>query len=313
MPAKSNEKILEESQKLTTDNIVKLYELDATAIGGQLYRFVSTIDTEIKIADLSAAANIATAVSVNPHGLSNGDGVALVDWIPTTYNGVHSVTVVDPNTFTFTMSDSPANPVQLGYAARLNNTMLFNGYQYVPTNVEAIGFEWNGQGSIPTPKLRVSQVNRILTGAVITLNDLVGATFTRIRTYRKHLDDGSDPDVDAMFPKEIYRINRKSIQNKLFLEFELAASMDQEGVKIPGRICIKNTCTHRYRIWNAETGSFDYTKATCPYVESASFTNLDQPTSDPSQDRCAKHLSSCELRFGTNPLPTRAFPGIGGQ
>lgn len=314
MPAELPDKIAEEAQKLAVDRLVKLYELDTTALGGQYYRFVSSVDATMVVSSLTSVGLAATCTTVNPHALMTGDSVRISGAIETNYNGDFFVTVVDPDTFTFTLGSGGASPATGDiFVTRLNNTMRFGGNDYAPVAFEAIGFEWNGQGSMPTPKIRVSQVNKILTGAVIALDDLVGATFIRIRTFRKHLDDGSDPDDTAIFPKEIYRINRKAMQNKVFLEFELAASIDQEGVMLPGRQCLKTVCTHRYRIWDPDTETFDYTNATCPYTGSTYFDKKDMNIVDPSLDQCAKHLSSCALRFGNDPLPTRAFPGIGGR
>lgn len=159
----------------------------------------------------------------------------------------------------------------------------------------------------------ISNKHKILVASILALNNMRGAKFTRIRTFRKHLDDGEDPNPDMFFPKEVLRINRKSAQNKVYIEFELANALDQEGAKIPGAQCLKNVCTHTYRVWNPDSGSFDYTKATCPYSGTPKFTRSNQPTTDPTLDECSRQLKGCTDRFGTNPLPTRAIPGIGGR
>jgi len=191
--------------------------------------------------------------------------------------------------------------------------MRFGGANYIPVDIAVSGFEWNGQGTLPTPTLQVSNVSKLLLASIISLKDLVGAKFTRVRTFRKHLDDGADPDSTMIFPKEIYRINRKVQHNKIFIEFQLASSLDQEGVQLPGRQCLKNTCVQRYRAWNPTTSFFDYTKATCPYVGATYFTQSNTVTINPALDRCSKQLTGCKLRFGTAPLPTTATPGIGGR
>ncbi len=231
----------DEARKLATDALVKLYTLDTTALGGEVFRFISSSD-----------------------------------------------------------------------AVAFDGAVLFDGYSYYPVPFHAEGFERNGQGASPRPKISISNVTHILMASVITLNDLIGATFTRQRTFRKHLDDGSDPDPTAVFPLDVYRINRKLKQNQQSIEFELAAPTDQQGAQIPARQCLKRTCTHRYRRWDAVSGTFDYTKATCPYSSTTYFTPRDIATSNPAEDACGKQLASCKKRFGTLPLPTRAFPGIGG-
>lgn len=304
-----------EAQNLETDRLVKLYVLDCTSIGGQKYTFCSSVDASLDISSLTSSVITATVVTTTDHLLNVGDPVNIAGADQTNYNGDFTVTaVIDAKTFTYSLTSSTTSPATGStlVMTRLNNTMSFNGEVYSPVAFSATGFEWNGQGTLPLPKIQISNVNKILQAAVRTLGDLRGATFIRIRTFRKHLDDGSDPDPTQIFPSQVFKVNRKTNQNKVFIEFELAASLDQESAMIPGRQMIQKSCSHIYRTWNATTGAFDYTKATCPYTGTTYFTNIDNAISDPSQDQCGKQLSSCKLRFGSNPLPTRAFPGIGG-
>lgn len=304
--------IAETSQDLSSDRLVKLYEIDATLQGGSLLRFCSAVDATNEISSISFSGTTATAITTNPHTLTAADSINISGVNQSPYNGdFTAATVISSTSFTYTMLSTPTENAEGAnmVLARLNNVMVFNGNDYTPIAFESEGFEWSGKGALPTPRIRVSNVGKVLAAAVISLNDLVGAKFTRIRTFRKYLDDGSDPDIGAIFPREVYNINRKSVHNKIFLEFELASSMDQEAVKIPGRQCIKRVCTHTYRVW---TGSaFDNTNATCPYTGASSFDNLDNSTTD-ANDQCAKQLNSCKIRFVNDPLPTRAFPGIGG-
>lgn len=308
--------IAEEAQKLSTDKLINLYILDLTSLGGEVYRFISSIDNTMEIDSLTYnfETSIATCVTTNPHTLESGDFVRVLNADQSGYNGDHTITVVDATTFTFNLFEAVNSDATGDYlkAIRLANTIKYDGEEYTPIAFEATGFEWNGQGSQPNPKIRVSNINRVMLAAVITANDGIGADFTRIRVFRKDLDDGTRRDPTLFFPKEVYRLNRKTVHNRIFIEWELSSSMDQQGVKIPGRQCLKRTCTHRYRVWNATTGTFDYTNATCPYVGTNYFDAQDRHTSNPASDACGKLLSSCSARFGSDPLPTRAMPGIGG-
>lgn len=303
-----------EAKKLAADALIKLYTLDATDLGGEILRFVSSTDARMLIDTLTSSGLTATCNTINAHAMLTGDSVKIEYADQPEYNGSFFVTVTDANTFTYQLSSgsiSPATGLNL-IATRLNGTMVFDGNKYFPQPIHAEGFERNSQGASPRPKLSVSNTTRILMAGIITLNDLVGATFTRQRTFRKHLDDGSDPDPTAVFPLDVFRINRKLRQNKKIIEFELASPTDQQGALIPARQCLKRTCSHRYRRLDPLTGTFDYTKATCPYSADAYFTQRDVASSDLADDVCGKQLSSCKKRFGTQPLPTRAFPGIGG-
>jgi len=189
--------------------------------------------------------------------------------------------------------------------------IIFDGQSYTPIEFEANGFEWSAKGALPTPTIKISNATGIVSAAVISAQDLLGAVLTRIRTFARHLDDGSDPDVDAIAPPEIYNIERKSAQNKHFIEWELSAVIDQEGRFLPGRQALKTVCPQNYRIYTPTGDTFDYSKATCPYVGTGYYKKDGTPTTK-QNDKCGKRLSDCRLRFGEkNKLYTWAMPGIG--
>lgn len=187
--------------------------------------------------------------------------------------------------------------------------VLFGGVEYSPIPVEASGFEWSGRGALPTPTIKVQNVSNVFSAAVISYDDLLGATLTRKRTFEVFLDTGASPDSTMYLPVDIYRIERKITQNKVYIEFELAAAMDHAGKMLPARQVLRDICTHRYRRWDRDLNDFDYTKATCPYTGLGFFKTDGTPCTS-AEDKCGKRLSSCALRFGEDPLPTRAFPGV---
>lgn len=186
-----------------------------------------------------------------------------------------------------------------------------NGYEYQPIPIKAEGFEWNGQGTLPRPTLTVTAMELAFLSLVISADDLVGAPVKRLRTYRKHLDDGIDPDPQALFPVDYYVIERKAGQNRRQIQFELSVQMDQQGRMVPHRQILRDTCTHRYRYWDGS--QYQYDGVTCPYAGSGEW-RADGTQGAPSEgeDVCGKRLRDCRLRFGENGvLPTRAFPGVG--
>ena len=189
--------------------------------------------------------------------------------------------------------------------------IVWRGNVYAPIDVEAEGFEWSGRGPLPTPKIRIVNANMVIGAAALEFGDLIGGTLTRWRTFKQFLDGQPNSDQNAYYPLDIYRIERKSTHNKVYIEWELAAAMDQEGRQLPGGQILRDTCTHRYRVWDPMAGEYDYSKATCPYNDTAKFTIAGSPTIDPTKDVCSKLLNGgCVIRFGSNSLPTRAFPGV---
>jgi lambda family phage minor tail protein L len=206
-------------------------------------------------------------------------------------------TILGGEVYRFTSSSKSSSAVKFG-----NNI-------YTPIDVDADGWEWNGSGQAPTPKLRIGNTTKLLTGLVNQYQDLLGATVTRIRTWARYLSDGNSPDSTSIFPRDVYRIERKATENKFFVEFELANAIDQSGKQLNARQILRDICTHRYRSWDPVTLQFIYTNVTCPYHGGASFNAQGVPCPT-SQDMCGKLLSDCVARFGNNELPTRAFPGV---
>lgn len=189
------------------------------------------------------------------------------------------------------------------------HAVTFDGQVYSPHPIKAEGFELSGQGPLPRPSFAVSNVKNLFTSLVLTHQDLLGATITRIRTYDKFLDNGADPDPTAILPLDVYTLNKKTKHNREEIHWELAAAMDQAGTLLPGRQVVRDFCDQEYRTWVTGT-TFDYSTATCPYTGTTYLDEQDQATTA-ANDRCGKRLGSCKARFGaTNELPFRGFPGV---
>ncbi len=124
----------------------------------------------------------------------------------------------------------------------LQQRVVWQGKAYDAFPIQVEGFEFNGNGQIPRPKLKVANVTGAITALVLTYQDLVGAKLTRKGTLAKYLDavnfpGGVNPTADpsAEFADDIYYIDRKSRETRDVIEFELAASFDLEGVNLPRR------------------------------------------------------------------------------
>lgn len=188
------------------------------------------------------------------------------------------------------------------------NSVVFNGITYTPIPVTAEGFEHDGQGKLPRPHLRVSNINAALLTAIVGYDDLVGARVIRRRTFQKFLDGQPSADPTAQFPRDIFYIERKVKQNKFEIEFELISSIDLENVEIP-RKQVLESCTHRYRYWDG--AAWNYDDVTCPYVDSTCYTDAGVLTLTESEDNCGRRIFDCKKRFGTTaPLPIEAFPNV---
>ena len=166
-------------------------------------------------------------------------------------------------------------------------------------------------------------------------NGLEGAKVTRLRTLAKYIDsenfigssyetyvvadywevgyssNNTTADSTALFPKEIYYVDRKSAENRNLIEFELASAFDLAGVRAPKRQCISR-CQWVYK--SAECG-YDPTDGPGKNVDGVQFTRFnasDEGVLTDAEDVCGKKQSSCECRFGdVNELPFGGYPGIG--
>lgn len=186
--------------------------------------------------------------------------------------------------------------------------VVWKGNVYTPAAFVAEGFGADGRGALPQPRIRIAK-SPALMSLLLGFGDLIGATLTRWRTFSKYLDGQPEADQGAHFPPDIFSFDRKSADNKVFIEWELRAAMDQQGKQLPARQALRDICGSRYRVWDAEAGAFDYSRATCPYSGAGCFDVLGAPTSQ-AGDKCGKRLSDCKLRYGANPLPADMFPGV---
>lgn len=189
----------------------------------------------------------------------------------------------------------------------LGNSVVFDGNLYTRFPIVASEFEKTSQGTLPRPKIQIANVTGLIGVLAKELGDLVGSKVTRIRTFVKYLDavnfpGGVNPTADPnqVLDKEIWFIDRKSSENVVFVEFELTAAFDVQGVKIPRRQVVQNVCPWRYR------------SSECSYSGGPVADKFDQATDNPALDSCGKRLNSCRLRFGaTAELPFGGFPSAG--
>jgi lambda family phage minor tail protein L len=187
----------------------------------------------------------------------------------------------------------------------LSANITWQGNVYTRFPIQASGFEVSAQGSLPRPRLRASNVLSVITTLLLELDDLAGAAVYRKRTLKKYLDavnfEGGvnlDADPDAHFVDDKYYVDRKITENRDVVEFELSAAMDLAGISVPRRQVIANLC------------SWEYRGGECGYTDTRYFKADDSETTDSTQDKCGKRLSSCKKRFGTGTdLPFGGFPG----
>jgi len=186
---------------------------------------------------------------------------------------------------------------------KLQQPVVWQGVTYMPLPIESEGFEITTKGSLPRPKLRAANINGMFSAELRTYDDLVGCKVIRKRTFTRYLDSvnfpegNPDADPNQSLIDDVWFVERKLSENRYVVEWELASAFDLQGVMLPYRQIIQNACVWKYRGpecgW---TGGY--------------YTTNDVATTDKSQDSCAKRLSSCRCRYGSNAtLPYGGFPG----
>ena len=183
----------------------------------------------------------------------------------------------------------------------LSADVVFNGITYAAFPIEVDGFELTTKGTLPRPSMRVANANNAISTLLVLYNPLQ-AKVTRIRTCKKFLDavnftggTNATADPTAKFEDEIWYIDRVANENPQLVEFELVSKLDLTNLRLPRRQIVEH-CQWEYR------GPF------CGYTGSRCWDLNDNETSA-ANDKCAKKISSCELRFPSGDLPYGGFPG----
>ena len=76
-------------------------------------------------------------------------------------------------------------------------------------------------------------------GNTITMNNPNTIQQTTSSTTTSQSNPYGTPDPTAEYPQEIYKIDRKSAENRAVVQFELAAAFDLANIRIPLRVCTK--------------------------------------------------------------------------
>lgn len=199
-----------------------------------------------------------------------------------------------------------------GINQTVSGNIIWNAAAYTAFPIDVEGFEYNGSGQLPQPRLRVANVTSVITSILLAVNafnpgnDLIGAKLTRIRTCARYLDAANwtsgtnpygTPDPTAEFPREIFYIIQKSAETRDVVEFTLGSAFDLQGVRGPKRQCLSNVCSWIYR------------SAECGYNKTRYYTEANVRTSDSTLDDCNKSLDACKLRFG--PIQTSGVVSYG--
>jgi lambda family phage minor tail protein L len=118
--------------------------------------------------------------------------------------------------------------------------VAWNNNHYISTDMISDGWEYNGQGVLPTPTVTITNIFGAVSALCRQHNDLLGAEVTRYRVFKSDLGftrNETITDPDKWF------IERKVSEDSLKVQFELASSLDLRGMRLPSRVMVANSCS----------------------------------------------------------------------
>lgn len=244
-------------QKLYVDGLITLFELDASKLGAGILRF---------------------------HG-----HISFQDW-EKIYAFAGSDGLIGSDT------DLIGKIFGQGDQKTWQRNIIFNGQTYEPMALQVSGLEMRSDGKASAPTLSMANNINGIQGAVSAycyrFKDFAGAKVKVIRTLAKYLDaenfSGGNASASPSEAKtQLWFIEQKTSENVQQVTFELSNPIDFEGLKIPVRN-ITGYCDEAVR--------GRYRGETCKYTGMKYFTDKDEPTDDPSQDKCRGGFKSCKIR-----------------
>lgn len=174
-----------------------------------------------------------------------------------------------------------------------NGTIKWKNNLYYPFPIFAEGFEFTSVGTLPTPKVIISTASpdgsqnsfyKYIRMQIESLGDILGAKFTRIRTFLKYLDPtnfqdninpfNSNPTLyEVELPKDIYYVDRKVSETKSLIEYELNTILDLENITLPGRTIYSKKCPFQYR---GESCCYEF-DSRLTYLHSGIYAGIENP------------------------------------
>jgi len=256
-----------ELQQLTNKSIIELFsvELKADVHYTKVAKTNCTYTqsgTTITITLNSHGLTVGTILTLDFHSGGAADGIYTIQTVATntfTVTAIVSQTISGSNTVSFNVNSVSANPTV--YLFHAGNNMKDSGdiiwqsntYSRMPCKAE--GFKYTGKGKLPRPTITFSNLLGTITAiiqltnnaTILPFTDLAGAKVTRRRTLARFLDEANFPsnvnpykvgsvDPTAEMPQEIYFIDRKVIENRDIVQFELVSTFDLIGIGAPKKL-----------------------------------------------------------------------------
>lgn len=151
--------------------------------------------------------------------------------------------VIDGSTVRFTN-----HPTDVRFFER-NSPYVIREYIALPLYFS--GYDQKSEGAYSRPTITFANILSTFKNSVgVSNNDLIGKKFTRRKTLAKHLATGSigaNGSAPIEMPIQVFSIDRIESEDAQSITFELTSGFDLQGISVPNRYILSNTCTWLYQ------------------------------------------------------------------
>ena len=256
-----------ELQQLTNKSIIELFSVELKADvhyvkSAKTNCTYTQSGTTITITLNSHGLTVGTILTLDFHTGGAADGIYTIQTVATntfTVTAIVSQSITGSNTVSFNVNSVSANPTvylfHAGNNMKNSGDIIWQSNTYTRMPCKAEGFKYSGKGKLPRPPISFSNLLGTITAIIQLTNnatplpftDLAGAKITRRRTLARFLDEANFPsnvnpykvgsvDPTAEMPQEIYFIDRKIIENRDIVQFELVSTFDLIGIAAPKKL-----------------------------------------------------------------------------
>ena len=150
------------------------------------------------------------------------------------------------------------HPTNVRFSER-NSPFIIREYIALPLYFS--GYDQKSEGAYSRPTITFANILSTFKTETSN-NDLIGKKLIRRKTLAKYLATGDvnenppNPSVSAPIemPQQVFIIDRIESENAQSITFELTSGFDLQGIMVPNRYILSNTCTWLYQ--GLETSSF---------------------------------------------------------
>tara|TARA_Y100001980_G_C14555826_1_gene345331 strand:+ start:3154 stop:3975 length:822 start_codon:yes stop_codon:yes gene_type:complete len=252
-----------ELQQLTNKSIIELFSVELQpdlhyTKDAKTAQYTQS-GTDITINLTAHGFSVGLILSLNFVTGGAADGIYTIKTVATdsfTVKALTSASITGTHNVTFNVNTNLQNPTVYLFHSGVNmsnQNIVWQSNTYTKFPCQAQGFKYSGKGTLPRPIISFSNVLGSITDIIELANkttpfsDLQNAKVTRRRTLSRFLDEENFPsninpykvdnvDPTAEFPREIYFIDKKTVENKDIVQFEMVSSFDLPNINAPKKL-----------------------------------------------------------------------------